>query len=82
MRANDLLNFYRADRRVQLLLAAWNGEASKTELKGIVGSASALVAASILHPEEAQERTAEQRAASHLFILDDKESAAYFLNDL
>ena len=82
MRANDLLNFYRADRRVQLLLAAWNGEASKTELKGIVGSASALVAASILRPEEVQENTADRNAASHLFILDDKESAAYFLNDL
>ena len=84
MRVEDLLNFYRADRRAHLLNACWENDGSKAELKGIVGSAPALLAASLLSPggEIAADDSALRDAPSHLFVLDDKESAAYFLNDL
>ena len=82
MRVEDLLNFYRADRRAQLLKQCWERDASKVELKGIVGSAPALLASAILHPQSAEVADESRDAPSHLFILDDKETAAYFLNDL
>ena len=83
MRVDDLLNFYRADRRAHLLNACWENDGSKAELKGIVGSAPALLVASILSPGgEMADDSALRDAPSHLFVLDDKESAAYFLNDL
>ncbi|MGB2015663.1 MAG: transcription-repair coupling factor, partial [Flavobacteriales bacterium] len=83
MRVDDLLNFYRADRRAHLLNACWENDGSKAELKGIVGSAPALLAASMLSPGgEMADDAALRDAPSHLFVLDDKESAAYFLNDL
>ena len=83
MRVDDLLNFYRADQRARMLNTCWENDSSKTELKGIVGSAPALLAASILSPNSVTaDEPALRDAPSHLFVLDDKESAAYFLNDL
>ncbi len=88
MRVNDLLNFYRSDPRSQLVKAAWTEEASKTELKGIVGSATTMLASALMHSSEDSSSShsgssnSEDHEPSHLFILDDKESAAYFLNDL
>jgi transcription-repair coupling factor (superfamily II helicase) len=81
MRADELLTFYRLDPRVQTLRQAWEQEGSKVELKGIVGSATAMLAASCIADEITPEDLS-QKAPSHLFILDEKESAAYFLNDL
>jgi transcription-repair coupling factor (superfamily II helicase) len=81
MRADELLTFYRLDPRVQALRQAWEQEGSKVELKGIVGSATAMLAASCIADETTPEDLS-QKAPSHLFILDEKESAAYFLNDL
>jgi transcription-repair coupling factor (superfamily II helicase) len=88
MRVNDLLNFYRSDQRSALLKSAWNQEASKIELKGIVGSATAMLASALMHPSQDPDSSnvgsnrSEDKEPSHLFILDDKETAAYFLNDL
>lgn len=45
---------------------------SKIEWKGLVGSSRSISASSV----------AEQAPGNHLFILEDKEQAAYFLNDL
>lgn len=81
MRVEDLLAFYRSDPRAQMLRKTWEQTSSKIELKGILGSATALVAAACIDWEIDQTSNSDQRA-SHLFILDDKESAAYFLNDL
>lgn len=81
MRVEDLLAFYRSDPRAQTLRKTWEQASSKIELKGILGSATALVAAACIDWEIDQTSNSDQRA-SHLFILDDKESAAYFLNDL
>lgn len=80
MRVDELIQFYRSDARAQLLKTAWSSEGSKTELKGIVGSAAPLLAASLFSDTSDPEALASQ--PSHLFVLDDKETAAYFLNDL
>jgi transcription-repair coupling factor (superfamily II helicase) len=80
MRVDELIQFYRADARAQLLKRTWDQEGSKTELKGIVGSATPLLAASLFREAGVSESQANQ--PSHLFVLDDKETAAYFLNDL
>lgn len=80
MRVDELIQFYRADARAQLLKRTWDQEGSKTELKGIVGSATPLLAASLFR--EAGVSESQVNPPSHLFVLDDKETAAYFLNDL
>jgi transcription-repair coupling factor (superfamily II helicase) len=80
MRVDELIQFYRADARAQLLKRRWDQEGSKTELKGIVGSATPLLAASLFR--EAGVSESQANPPSHLFVLDDKETAAYFLNDL
>ena len=80
MRVDELIQFYRSDARAQLLKTAWSSEGSKTELKGIVGSAAPLLAASLFSDTSDPAALASQ--PSHLFVLDDKETAAYFLNDL
>ena len=81
MRVEDLLAFYQSDPRAEMLRRTWEQASAKTELKGIVGSATALLAAACVDVELEQATAGEPRA-SHLFILDDKESAAYLLNDL
>ncbi len=80
MRVDELIQFYRADARAQLLQRTWDNESSKAELKGIVGSATPLLAASLF--SSASDPAALANQPSHLFVLDDKETAAYFLNDL
>ena len=80
MRVDELIQFYRADARAQLLQRTWDTESSKAELKGIVGSATPLLAASLF--SSAGDPAALANQPSHLFVLDDKETAAYFLNDL
>ncbi len=45
---------------------------TRIHAKGLVGSAAALVAASVM----------DKKAGTHIFVLNDKEEAAYFLNDL
>ena len=49
-----------------------SAEASKLRFKGIVGSANALIAAAV----------SLSFKTTHIFVLEDKEKAAYFLNDL
>ncbi len=72
MRPADLLAHYQRDPRTSALTAALKPEEAKVELKGACASSVPLIAG-------AQSITA---GGSHLFILDDKEQAAYFLNDL
>lgn len=72
MRPADLVAHYQRDPRTSALTAALKPEGAKVELKGACASSVPLIAG-------AQSITA---GGSHLFILDDKEQAAYFLNDL
>ena len=75
MRPADLLQFYVRDPRNGALREALDVHAQKVELHGMVGSAVPLSAAGFLAHEAGKRR-------HHLFVLDDKEQAAYFMNDL
>ena len=70
----ELLSFYReADVRVKNIIEQIDTKDAKNiYLKGIVGSALSFVACGVYKNSE----------ANHLFILNDREEAAYFLNDL
>ena len=72
MRPADLLVHYQRDPRTATLTQVLTPEAAKVEMRGACASSVPLIAA-------AQSVTA---GGSHLFVLDDKEQAAYFLNDL
>jgi transcription-repair coupling factor (superfamily II helicase) len=69
----DLINRYKTDERVVAVAQSLNkGRGSKTQLKGLVGSADAVISVStyfLLHQPQ-------------LFILPNREEAAYFLADL
>ena len=69
---SDLRNIYVAHPDVAAIAAAISASGSKLHVKGVVGSAAALVAAGVV----------EKAGGSHIFILPDKEEAAYFLNDI
>lgn len=73
MNIRDLINRYKTDERVQAVAQSLNkGKGSKTQLKGLVGSADAVIAVAtyfLLHKPQ-------------LFIMPNREEAAYFLSDL
>ena len=77
MRPDDLLQFYARDPRAASLREALGGEGAKVEMHGAVGSAIPLAIAGMLAHED---ELAHPR--HHVFVLDDKEQAAYFMNDL
>ncbi len=66
-------DLYQDDQRIQTITEAWNGAANtKILAKGFSGSLPSIaIAQSFLNSEK-----------PHLVILNDKEEAAYFLNDL
>ncbi|MBC7418242.1 MAG: transcription-repair coupling factor [Pedobacter sp.] len=73
MNIRDLINRYKTDERVVATAQSLNkGKGSKTQLKGLVGSADAIISIStyfLLHKPQ-------------LFVLPNREEAAYFLSDL
>ncbi len=74
MKATDFIRLYRKDLIVQSLSEFIRPNASrKVQLKGLAGSLDAIMGAvvSSLNPHQ-----------SHLFVLHDREEAAYFQNDL
>ena len=73
MRPADLFALYASDRRIHDLRADLDVGGSKVEIQGVVGSALAFVVGQI---------AAAHPARTHVLICDDKESAAYALNDL
>lgn len=73
MTLREFLDIFRKDKRNESLSALLNtDDTNVVHLKGLSGSAAAISAATIF----------EQSDRSHLFILNDKEEAAYFFNDL
>lgn len=66
------LNRYHEWIHTQNIPGLLSGEAGKLRLKGLVGSAHALISAA----------TTLSFKSTHVFVLEDKEKAAYFLNDL
>ena len=73
MNIRELINRYKTDERIEALAKTLNsGKGTKLQLKGLVGSADATVAVAtyfLLHKPQ-------------LFILPDREEAAYFMADL
>ncbi len=73
MKVSDFLKLYQQDSIVQTLAGAIKpNEPATVRLKGLTGSLDAVIGAtvSVLHHQ------------NHLFVLHDKEEAAYFYNDL
>ena len=73
MTLREFLDIFREDKRnksLANLLVTDNNTC--IQLKGLSGSTAAITAATVF----------EQSERSHLFLLDDKEEAAYFFNDL
>ncbi|HNO04171.1 MAG TPA: CarD family transcriptional regulator, partial [Flavobacteriales bacterium] len=68
----DLLALYRTDARVAQIAEGLQTPAARVQISGTIGSAQALIAHSVI----------EQRGGVHVFVLTDKEEAAYFINDL
>jgi len=69
---DELKNVYLEDRKSHQLADLLSHDQAKTVVKGSVGSSTAFIAAAVI----------EQNEGDHLFVLRDKEDAAYFLNDL
>jgi len=73
VKVEDILAAYRQDKRTgQLKDIIRNRSKARIRLKGLTGSSGAVVGAAVF----------EGNPFAHMFILPDKESAAYFLNDL
>ncbi len=68
----ELLNHYKQDNRTQQVFQFVNDGQKHLHLRGLSGSSDSLVAAVV----------ASQTEAHHLFVMNDKEEAAYFLNNL
>ena len=68
----DLLALYRTDARVTRVTDALREKSARVQIAGTIGSAQALIAHAVI----------EQRGGIHVFVLNDREEAAYFMNDL
>ena len=72
MNLSQLKEHYKNHPSLDVLTASLNEKRGKVHLKGVVGAAAALLANGFL----------EKTNKTTVFILEDKETAAYFLNDL
>lgn len=72
MYISDIRNRYKSSESVQRLLSVYQGGNKRIHLKSAVGSGKAFIADAFIALE----------GGYHMFILPDKEEAAYFLNDL
>lgn len=73
MKAHDFISIYRADSLVQTLAEGIRASVSKNiHIKGLHGSLDAVIFSAVY----------KSIRANHVVIVNDKEEAAYFLNDL
>ncbi len=73
MNLNELIQLFRSEKNSeQIVNALQNYDLNHIQLKGLIGSSRALVSAGVFN----------EISGIHLFILPDKEIAAYFYNDL
>ncbi len=68
----DLLTLYRNDPRVARIAEGLQPDSARVQIAGTIGSSQALIAASVI----------DRTPGVHVFVLTDKEEAAYFINDL
>ena len=73
LKIEDLLQYYQQDNRTQTISNHLkNIEKNRIQLKGVLGSASSLFAASVF----------KETSLIQIVVLSDKETAAYFYNDI
>jgi len=72
MTVEEFRQAYSRSEKIGKIYSQLNQPAQKLNLKGLIGSAKTIVADAII----------QQTQGNHLFILADKEEAAFFLNDL
>jgi len=73
MKVSDFVKLYRQDSIIQTIAEAIKpNESAKIELRGLTGSIDAVISAAVFSINH----------QNHLFVLHDKEEAAYFYNDL
>ena len=72
MTIRDLIEQYCADSKTLQVTEMLNNQDSRIHLRGLMGAAEGTIAASIVRKTH----------DNHIFILEDKERAAYFLNDV
>ena len=68
----DLLSLFRNDARVARVAEGLQPANARVQIAGTIGSSQALIAASVI----------DRMKGVHVFVLTDKEEAAYFMNDL
>ncbi|MBP6390795.1 MAG: transcription-repair coupling factor [Flavobacteriales bacterium] len=68
----DLLSLFRSDARVARVAEGLQAANARVQIAGTIGSSQALIAASVI----------DRMKGVHVFVLTDKEEAAYFINDL
>ena len=73
----DLLKFYSQHERTEQIIKHLNSQNARLWIKGLVGSSKSIIAASVFN----NLKNADQQITA-IHILPDKESAAYFCNDL
>lgn len=73
MTPQELLDKYKADHRLKSILnSLQNTEGVHLNIKGLIGSSKSILAANVIN----------QTSEINVFIVEDKESAVYFANDL
>ena len=72
METKKFLSLFRENTRIEKTAQALADKQARIHWKGMVGSSRSICAAAV----------ADQVPGNHIFILSDKEEAAYFLNDL
>lgn len=77
MNITDFLKLYQHDSLSQILAESLQEPTAKVRLKGLVGSQDTVLSAAthLIHQSQ-------QKILNHLFIVNDKEEASYFQNDL
>ena len=68
----DLLTLFRNDPRIARVSESLQPANARVQIAGTIGSSQALIAASVI----------DRMKGVHVFVLTDKEEAAYFINDL
>ncbi len=78
MNAKEFINIYQADSLTQLLFNYTQAKPKALHLKGLVGSLDAVMASALYRTYQKE----SEDAPNFVFILHDKEEAAYFHSDL
>ena len=68
----DLLSLFHNDARVACVVEGLQPANARVQIAGTIGSSQALIAASVI----------KKHSGVYVFVLTDKEEAAYFINDL